>query len=49
MNADEFGARKLFKLKYRGGGGGGGGGADQIIQTFCKIGFPQKSGPPSLT
>ena len=21
---------------------------DQIIQTFCKIGSPQKLGPPSL-
>ena len=38
MNDDEFGAREL---KYRRG--------DQIIQTFCKTGFPQKSGPPSFT
>ena len=40
MNEDEFGSRKLLKLKYRRG--------DQIIQTFCKIGSPQKLGPPSL-
>ena len=30
MNDEEFGSRKLLKLKYRRG--------DQIIQTFCKIG-----------
>ena len=29
MNADEFGARKLFKLNYRRG--------DQIIETFAKL------------
>ena len=23
-------------------------GGDQIIETFCKIGSPQKLGPPSL-
>ena len=40
MNDDEFGSIKLLKLKYRRG--------DQIIQTFCKIGSPQKLGPPSL-
>ena len=40
MNDEEFGSRKLLKLKYRRG--------DQIIQTFCKIGSPQKLGPPSL-
>ena len=40
MNDKEFGSRKLLKLKYRRG--------DQIIQTFCKIGSPQKLGPPSL-
>ena len=40
MNDGEFGSRKLLKLKYRRG--------DQIIQTFCKIGSPQKLGPPSL-
>ena len=40
MNDKEFGSRKLFKLKYRRG--------DQIIQTFSKIGSPQKLGPPSL-
>ena len=39
-NDKEFVARKLLKLKYRRG--------DQIIQTFCKIGSPQKLGPPSL-
>ena len=38
MNDDEFGSTKLLKLKYRRG--------DQIIQTFCKIGSPQKLGPP---
>ena len=38
MNDEEFGTRKLLKLKYRKG--------DQIIQTFCKIGSPQKLGPP---
>ena len=41
MNDNEFGSRKLFILRYRRG--------DQIIQTFCNIGYPQKSGPPSLT
>ena len=40
INGAEFGSRKLFKLKYRR--------HDQIIQTFCKIGSPQKVGPPSL-
>ena len=40
MNGGEFGSRKLLKLKYRRG--------DQIIQTFCKIGSPQKLGPQSL-
>ena len=40
INGQEFGSRKLLKLKYRRG--------DQIIQTFCKIGSPQKLGPPSL-
>ena len=40
MNDDEFASIKLLKFKYRTG--------DQIIQTFCKIGFPQKLGPPSL-
>ena len=40
MNDEEFGSKKLLKLKYRRG--------DQIIQTFCKIGFPQKLGRPSL-
>ena len=40
INGDEFGSIKLLKLKYRRG--------DQIIQTFCKIGSPQKLGAPSL-
>ena len=38
MNDEEFWSTKLLKLKYRRG--------DQIIQTFSKIGFPQKLGPP---
>ena len=41
MNDEEFESVKLLKLKYRR--------ADQIIQTFLKIGSPQKLGPPSLT
>ena len=40
MNDEEFGSIELLRLKYRRG--------DQIIQTFCKIGSPQKLGPPSL-
>ena len=40
MDDEEFGSGKLLKLKERLG--------DQIIQTFWKIGFPQKLGPPSL-
>ena len=40
MNDDGFGSIKLLKLKYRMG--------DQIFQTFCKIGSPQRLGPPSL-
>ena len=40
MNDEEFGSGKLLKLKYRKG--------DQIIQTFWKIGSPQKLGPTSL-
>ena len=40
MNEYEFGCMKLVKLKYRRG--------NQIIRTFCKIGSPQKLGPPSL-
>ena len=40
MNDCEFVSIKLLKLKYRRG--------DQIIQTFCIIGSPQKLGPPSL-
>ena len=38
MNEDEFGSTKLLKSKYWRG--------DQIIQTFFKIGSPQKLGPP---
>ena len=34
MNGHEFRPIKLLKLKYRKG--------DQIIQTFCKIGSPDK-------
>ena len=40
MNDEEFGSRKLLKLKNRRG--------EQIIQTFCKIGSPQKLDPPSF-
>ena len=40
MNDGEFGSIELLRLKYRRG--------DQIIQTFCEIGSPQKLGPPSL-
>ena len=40
MKGDEFRSVKLLKLKYRRG--------DQIIQTFLKIGSPQKLGPTSL-
>ena len=40
MNGKEFESTKLLKLKNRSG--------YQIIQTFYKIGFPQKLGPPSL-
>ena len=40
MNDKDFGFVKLLKLKYRRG--------DEIIQTFCRIGSPQKLGPPSL-
>ena len=40
MNDEEFGSIELLRLKYRRG--------DQIIQTFSKIGSPQKLGRPSL-
>ena len=40
MNEEEFGSKKLLKVKYRRG--------DQIIQAFCKIGSLQKLDPPSL-
>ena len=40
MNDEEFGFRKLLKLENRR--------ADQMIQTFSKIGSPQKLGPASL-
>ena len=38
MKDEEFRSIKVLKLKYRRG--------DQIIQTFCRIGSPQKFGPP---
>ena len=38
MKDEKFWSRKLLKLNYRR--------RDQIVQTFCKIGFPQKLGPP---
>ena len=40
MNDVKFNSIKLLKLKYRR--------AYQIIQTFCKIGSPEKLSPPSL-
>ena len=40
MSDDEFVSMKLLKLKYSR--------EDQIIQTFLKICYPQKLGPPSL-
>ena len=40
MNDEQFGSIQLLRLKYRRG--------DQIIQTFWKIGSPQKLGPHSL-
>ena len=40
MNDEKSGSKIKLKLKYRIG--------DQIIETFCQIGFPQKLGPPSL-
>ena len=40
MKDDQFGSLKLLKLKYRRG--------HQIIQTFCKIGSPQKLCPLSI-
>ena len=41
LNDEEFGPRKLLRLKYIR--------KDQTIQTFCKTGPPpQKLGPPSL-
>ena len=38
INDEEFGSIKLLKLKYKKG--------DQIIQSFFKIGSPQKLAPP---
>ena len=38
MIDEEFESIELLRLKYRRG--------DEIIQTFCKIGSPQKYGPP---
>ena len=40
MNDEKILSIKLLKLKYRR--------ADQIIQTFCKIGSPKKLGNPSF-
>ena len=40
MNDEEFGSIELLKFKYRKG--------DQLIETFCKIGSPQKLAPHSL-
>ena len=40
MNGKEFGSIELLRLKYRK--------RDQIFETFCKIGSPQKLGSPSL-
>ena len=40
MNDEDSGSMKLLKLKHRR--------ADEIIQTFCRIGSTQKLGPPSL-
>ena len=39
-HGEEFGSKKLWKLKNRSG--------DQINQTCWKIGYHQKLGPPSL-
>ena len=40
MNEKESGSKELLRLKYRK--------RDQRIQTFSKIGFPEKLGPLSL-
>ena len=40
MNDEEFRSLKVLNLKYRMG--------DQIIQTFCRIGSPQKVCPLSI-
>ena len=40
MNDEEFGSIKFLKLKYRR--------VDQIIETFWRIGSPQKLGAPSF-
>ena len=40
MNDEEFWSTKLLIFKYRR--------RDQIIQTFCKIGPPEKLGLPTL-
>ena len=45
MNADEFGARKLFKLKYRGGGGGEGQGGPNNT-NFLQNWFPPEIRSP---
>ena len=38
MNDEEFGSFKFLKLKYRRG--------EQIIQLFCRIGFPEEIRSP---
>ena len=40
MNDEEFWSLKVLNLKYRMG--------DQIIQTFCRTGSPQKVCPLSI-
>ena len=40
MNDEELGSIELLRLKYRRW--------DQLIETFCQIGSPQKLGPTSL-
>ena len=40
LHEEEFGSLKFLKLKYRRG--------DQIIQAFCRIGWPKKFSAPSF-
>ena len=40
IHGEEFGSKKLLKLKSRRG--------DQIVQKFCKVGLSQKLGPANL-